>query len=88
MSLLVLVLVLCVEIYLYLLGFKIEIEVTCYFVEHAPVDPVRMTYSNGYQNARIRVLGVKWLCLFVLAAMVVVVALGLGTHPLAHERAG
>ena len=22
------------------------------FVEHAPVDPVRMTYSNGYQNAR------------------------------------
>ena len=23
-----------------------------YFVEHAPVDPVRMTYSNGYQNAR------------------------------------
>ena len=23
-----------------------------YFVEHTPVDPVRMTYSNGYQNAR------------------------------------
>ena len=21
-------------------------------LEHAPVDPVRMTYSNGYQNAR------------------------------------
>ena len=34
----------------YLLGFKIE--VACYFAEHAPVNPVRMTYSNGYQNAR------------------------------------
>ena len=34
----------------YLLGFKIEVP--CYFAEHAPVDPVRMTYSNGYQNAR------------------------------------
>ena len=39
-----------VNFYTYLLGFKIE--VACYFVEHAPVDPVRMTYSNGYQNAR------------------------------------
>ena len=35
---------------IYLLSFKIE--VACYFAEHAPVDPVRMTYSNGYQNAR------------------------------------
>ena len=36
--------------FIYLLDFKIE--VSCYFVEHAPVDPVKMTYSNGYQNAR------------------------------------
>ena len=38
------------RIIMYLLGFKIEVP--CYFAEHAPVDPVRMTYSNGYQNAR------------------------------------
>ena len=38
------------QILKYLLRFIIE--VACYFVEHAPVDPVRMTYSNGYQNAR------------------------------------
>ena len=31
---------------------RLKKEVSVVFVEHAPVDPVRMTYSNGYQNAR------------------------------------